>query len=115
MHPLIEQHRAQIRALAKGYGIEDIRIFGSTAGDDADLDSDNDLLVSLPPGKSGLVLGGLLLGVQELMQREVDLVTQGGLHPALREQILRGGPAIMGSAPDSDRVLPAHIYGGHSK
>jgi uncharacterized protein len=89
MHPLIEQHRAQIRMLAEGYGIENVRVFGSMARDDADEDSDIDLLVSLPPGKSGLVLGGLLLDVQELTKRQVDVVTEGGVHPELREQILR--------------------------
>ncbi len=89
MHPLIEQHRSQIRALAARYGIENIRVFGSMARDDADADSDIDLLVSLPAGKSGLALGGLLLDVQELMRRKVDLVTEAGLHPALREQVLR--------------------------
>jgi predicted nucleotidyltransferase len=89
MHPLIEQHRAAIRALAARYDIADVRVFGSMARDDADGDSDIDLLVSLPPGKSGLVLGGLLMDVQELTRRKVDVVTPAGLHPALRERILR--------------------------
>ena len=69
MHPLIEKHRTEICALAKRHGIDDLRIFGSMARDNAGDDSDVDLLVSLPPGKSGLVLGGLLMDVQELLQR----------------------------------------------
>jgi hypothetical protein len=89
MHPFIEQHRARIRALATRYGIDEVRVFGSMARGDAHADSDIDLLVALPPGKSGLALGGLLMDVQELTQRKVDVVTEAGLHPALRERILR--------------------------
>lgn len=89
MHPLIETHRTEIRALAARRGIGQVRVFGSMARGDAGPDSDIDLLVSLPPGKSGLVLGGLLMDVQDLLHRRVDLVTEAGLHPALRERILR--------------------------
>ena len=89
MHPLIETYRSQIRALAARRGIAQVRVFGSMARGDAGPDSDIDLLVSLPPGKSGLVLGGLLMDVQDLLHRRVDLVTEAGLHPALRERILR--------------------------
>lgn len=89
MHPLIEQHRAAIRALAARRGIENVRVFGSMARGDADAESDIDLLVALPPGRSGLALGGLLMDVQELTRHRVDVVTEAGLHPALRERILR--------------------------
>lgn len=89
MHPVIEQHRAAIRALAAQRGIENVRVFGSMARGDAGADSDIDLLVSLPPGRSGLALGGLLMDIQDLTQRKVDVVTEAGLHPALRERVLR--------------------------
>ncbi len=55
---------------------------------DADDASDVDLLVSLPKGKSGLALGGLLMDVQDLLQRKVDVVTERCLHPALRDRVL---------------------------
>lgn len=89
MHPLIESHRAEIREIAARYGIERVRVFGSMARDDANADSDVDLLVFLPQGKSGLALGGLLMDVQDLLHRKVDVVTEGGLHPALRDRVLR--------------------------
>lgn len=89
MHPLIESHRAEIREIAARYGIESVRVFGSMARDDADAHSDVDLLVSLPRGKSGLALGGLLMDVQDLLRRKVDVVTEAGLHPALRDRVLR--------------------------
>jgi len=88
MHPLVKQHREQILALAQRRGIENVRVFGSMARGDADEASDVDLLVSLPRGKSGLALGGLLMDVQNLVQRRVDVVSDRGLHPALRDRIL---------------------------
>ena len=66
MHPLIEAHRSEIRALAEHHGIRDVRVFGSMARGDADETSDVDLLVTLPSGRTGLALGGLLMDVQKL-------------------------------------------------
>lgn len=89
MHPLIKNHRSEILALAEHYGLENVRVFGSMARGDADNTSDVDLLVSLPQGKSGLALGGLLMDVQDLLQRKVDVVTERCLHPSLREHVLK--------------------------
>jgi len=91
MHPLVEQHRQAIRALAARRGIQDVRVFGSMARGEIDVErqSDIDLLVSLPAGRSGLALGGLLMDVQELTKRNVDVVTEASLAPSLRERILR--------------------------
>ncbi len=88
MHRLMEDHRFEILALAERHGIRDVRVFGSMAREDADDVSDVDLLVSLAPGKSGLALGGLLMDVQDLLQRRVEVVTEGSLHPALRDRVL---------------------------
>ena len=89
MHPLIESNRSEILALAGRHGIRDVRVFGSMARGGADDASDVDLLVSLPPDKTGLALGGLLMDVQDLLQRRVEVVTERGLHPALRDRVLR--------------------------
>ena len=88
MHPLIEAHRAEIVALAARHGLRSVRLFGSMARGDWSDDSDVDLLVALVPGTTGLALGGLLMDVQDLLQRKVDVVTEGALHPALRERVL---------------------------
>lgn len=89
MHPLIEKHRTEILALAERHGVRDVRIFGSMARGDANDVSDVDLLVSLSPGRTGLALGGLLMDVQKLLRRRVDVVTERGLHPALRDRVLK--------------------------
>ena len=67
----------------------DVRVFGSMARGDVDERSDVDLLVTLPPGKTGLALGALLMDVQELLGRRVDVVTERCLHPAFRDRVLK--------------------------
>ena len=88
MHPLIETHRNELLSLARRRGVTGVRVFGSMSRDDANDDSDVDLLVTLGPGASALVLGGLLLDAQELLGRRVDVVTEASLHPALRDRVL---------------------------
>ena len=89
MHPLIESHRAEILDLAHHHGLRDVRLFGSMARDDGNDASDVDLLVTLAPGATGLALGGMLMDVQDLLHRRVDIVTEAGLHPAFRQRVLR--------------------------
>ena len=89
MHPLIETHRAEILALAERHGVADVRVFVSMVRGDAGDTSDVDLLVALNAGKTGLALGALLIDVQNLLDRRVDVVTENGLHPAIRDRVLR--------------------------
>jgi len=90
MHPLIETHRTELLALARRRGVTGVRVFGSMSRGDVSDNSDVDLLVTLAPGTSALVLGGLLLDAQELLGLRVDVVTEASLHPALRESVMAG-------------------------
>lgn len=94
MHPLIEAHRAELLAIARRRGIAQVRVFGSMSRDDADDDSDVDLLVTLEPGTSGLALGGLVMDAQDLLGRLVDVVTEAGLHAALRDRVVASAVAL---------------------
>ncbi len=94
MHPVIEAHREAILDIARRYGLTNVRVFGSMVRGDAGENSDVDLLVTLPPGVSGLALGGLLMDVQDITGRKVDVVTDGGLNPALRDSILEEAQAL---------------------
>jgi predicted nucleotidyltransferase len=91
---LIETHRQQILAIARQRGLTKLRVFGSMARGDAIDASDVDLLVSLPPGISGLALGGLLMDVQDLRGRRVDVLTEAALHPLLRDEVLASCVAL---------------------
>jgi len=89
VHAIIEAHREQLRALAQRHRVRSIKVFGSMARDDADEDSDVDLLIETTPETSGFVLGALLMDAQDLLGRRVDIVTEKSLHPLMRERILR--------------------------
>jgi len=88
MHPLLETHRSELLLMAQRLGVTNLRVFGSMARGDARDDSDVDLLVTLGPGVTGLALGGLLMDAQDLLGRKVDVVTEQGLHPAMRNEVL---------------------------
>ena len=89
MDPLLEAHRNEILALADRHGVSGVRVFGSMARGDAGAGSDVDLLVELRPGRSLLDLGALLMDLQDLLRRRVDVLTEAALHPRMREQVLR--------------------------
>lgn len=81
--------REDVLRIAARYGARNVRIFGSVARGEADSDSDLDVLVDLEPGRSLFDLGGLLMELQELLGCRVDVVTERGLRPRIRERVLR--------------------------
>lgn len=85
---LLAGHRQQILELAARHGAENVRVFGSIARGEGGQDSDLDLLVTLHPGRSLLDLSALKLELEDLIRRPVDLVSERGLSPYLKQQIL---------------------------
>ena len=83
----LEHQREQILALAARYGCGNVRVFGSRARGESTPDSDVDLLVDIEPGRSMLDIVGLWQDLTALLRCQVDLVTEGGLSPYLRERI----------------------------
>ena len=81
-------YRDSILHIAAQYGAHNVRIFGSVARGEADAQSDVDVLVDLEPGRSLLDLGGLLMSLQGLIEHPVDVVTEQGLRPRIRERVL---------------------------
>ena len=52
-------------------------------------DSDVDFLVRFEKGRSLLDHAGLLLDLQELLGIEVDVVSEGGINPRIRDRIFK--------------------------
>lgn len=88
MNKLITDNQIAIKKLAKQHGIKTICLFGSMAKDEASDSSDVDFLVELEQGRDLFDLGELLMDLQALLQRKVDLVTKTSLHPRLHSQVL---------------------------
>ena len=81
--------RSEILRLAERYRTGEVRVFGSVVRGDNTDKSDVDVLVKPRCGCSLFDLGGLLEDLQELLGCRVDLVTEDGLKPRLRERVLK--------------------------
>jgi predicted nucleotidyltransferase len=86
---LLKEKREEILRLAAKHGARNVRVFGSVARGEADEASDIDFLVEMEPGRSILDMGGLLMDLQELLGRNVDVATERGLKPRLRDRVLQ--------------------------
>jgi len=83
-----ESLAAQVRALGARYGVRRIRVFGSVARGEARPGSDIDLVVDYEPGHGGFAFVDFCEGVERLLGRRVDVVTERSLHPLVRDRIL---------------------------
>ncbi len=84
-----QDKRETILQIARRHGATNVRVFGSVSRGDARADSDVDFLVDLDEGRSLFDLGGLLMDLQEFLGCPVDVVTEKGLRPRIRERVLR--------------------------
>ncbi|MBF0176163.1 MAG: nucleotidyltransferase family protein [Magnetococcales bacterium] len=86
---LIQNHRAEILALAERHGARDIRVFGSMARGDDNLGSDVDLLVNFEETRSLWDHVALKQDIEELLGRAVDVVSEPAIHWFIRDRVLR--------------------------
>jgi len=86
---LLQQKRDEIIKIASRHGAKNIRVFGSSARSEAGSDSDIDFLIDLESDRSLFDLGELLLELQELLGRKVDVVTEDSIYWLLRRRILK--------------------------
>jgi uncharacterized protein len=90
--PSIELLRASkdlISASAVDFGVSNIRVFGSIARGTATESSDIDLLVQMESGRTLLDLVGFEQSLEDALGFTVDVVVEGGIHPALAPVIYR--------------------------
>jgi uncharacterized protein len=89
LHQLVTLHRPEIERLAAARGATAVRIFGSVARGEDDAESDVDFLVTMSPGRSLFDMGGLLMDLQQLLRHKVDVVSDQGIRPRIRDRVLR--------------------------
>ena len=85
-------------------GATNVRVFGSVCRAEERPDSDVGFLVDLDEGRSLLDLGGLLMDLQEFVGCPVDVVTEKGLAPRIRERVL-GRPCRYAMRDYRERLL----------
>ena len=81
--------RAEILRLAREHGARDVRLFRSALYGEVRPDSDVDFLVAVGPKTSSWFPAGLVIDLERLMGRKVDVVTESMLHWSIRDEILR--------------------------
>ena len=84
----LRQKREDIRRIAAKHGATNIRVFGSVARDQAKHDSDLDLLIDVGPNTSSWFPAGLILDLENLLGCRVEVVTENGLNPQLRDRVV---------------------------
>lgn len=86
--------RGDIARIATAHGARNVRVFGSAGRGEAEPSSDLDLLVDMSEGRSLLDLVALSSELEDVLGVEVDVVTEGGLSPYLRDRILAEAVAL---------------------
>ena len=86
---LLAANREEILRICAKHGALNVRVFGSMARGDAGPSSDVDLLVDDGPNRTAWFPGAVLMELQDLLGRKVDVVEPEGLHWYIRDRVLK--------------------------
>ena len=86
---LLREKRDDITRIAAKQGAYNIRVFGSVARREERPESDIDLLIDAGPTTSSWFPAGLIIDLEALLGRRIQVVTEKALHPDLRDHVLR--------------------------
>lgn len=91
---LLQSKRAQILQIAARHGARRVRVFGSVARGTAHRNSDIDFLVEMEEGRSLLDHAALILDLERLLKRSVDVASERGLRRPVRKEVLKDAIAL---------------------
>jgi uncharacterized protein len=86
---LLQSKRSQILQIAARHGARRVRVFGSVARGTAHRGSDIDFLVDMEEGRSLLDHAALILDLERLLKRLVDVASERGLRRFVRKHVLK--------------------------
>lgn len=90
----ILDRRNEIVSVAARFGATNVRVFGSAVRGEMGEGSDLDLLVRMKEGASLFDLVGLSQELEDALGIEVDVLSERGLSPYLRDRILSEAVAL---------------------
>ena len=90
----LQSKRAQILTIAARHGARKVRVFGSVARGTARRNSDIDFLVEMEEGRSLLDHAALILDLERLLKRSVDVASERGLRRLVRKNVLKDAIAL---------------------
>ncbi|NOS77791.1 MAG: nucleotidyltransferase family protein [Nitrospira sp.] len=91
---LLQSKRSQILQIAARHGARKVRVFGSVARGTARRGSDIDFLVDMEEGRSLLDHAALVLDLERLLKRSVDVASERGLRRLVRKGVLKDAVAL---------------------
>jgi uncharacterized protein len=83
---ILREHSTEIR---ERFGVKRLAVFGSTVRDEAREDSDVDVMVSFQGRATFAAFMDLKFFLEDLLHRNVDLVTDDAIRPRTRQSIER--------------------------
>ncbi|MBP0029505.1 nucleotidyltransferase family protein [Roseofilum sp. Guam] len=87
---LLQEKREQILELAEKHGAFNVRVFGSVARGEETEESDIDFLIDYDLERiSSWFPVGLIHDLQDLLGCKIDVVTESGLKPRVRDNVLQ--------------------------
>lgn len=87
-YDMLKARREEILALAKKYGVTDVRVFGSVAREEEEKDSDIDFLIDMEKNRSLFDLIGFQQDLEATFHRKCDVVSKNGLHWVIRDDVI---------------------------
>jgi uncharacterized protein len=85
----IQQHREDILRVTARHGAGNVRLFGSLARGEETPESDVDILVDVTGETTPWFPGSLVVDLEQLLRRPVQVVVRRSLSPLIREAVLR--------------------------
>ena len=85
----LRERRDAILRIADRHGARNLRLFGSAARGEEGPESDLDFLVDFAPDRSLVDHVALKQELEDLLGREVDVVSERALHPLMKDEICR--------------------------
>lgn len=88
--PMLQNRREEILQVAARHGAFNVRVFGAVARGEADAHSDIDFLVDYSlECITPWFPAGLVLDLQQLLARKVDVATEASLKERIRDRVLQ--------------------------
>ena len=91
----ISEIKNRIMPVLKKYGIKKAALFGSIVKGQNTEDSDIDILVEMPETATLLDLAELKIELEEILNKNVDVLTYDSLHHLLKDKILHEQEAVL--------------------
>ncbi|MBU3979533.1 nucleotidyltransferase family protein [Patescibacteria group bacterium] len=85
----LEEIKTKALPVLKKADVTKAALFGSYARGDNKKDSDIDILIDLPRGKTLLDLIGLKNNLEKILKKKVDIVEYEGIHPLIKNSVLK--------------------------